>query len=164
MRSLSVASRPRPSECIHSIIPHVCKKHAYCLLCKILTFREGRLRPIPCHVCYSLDSIFCKQLRKLSIWNDIHILVYYLQWTYIHIVSIGIKIFQTPPLIFHHDHILLCHVCYIRRFQFFGTIQQSVKFCEVLGLWITINKSILSTLYIVRRTISAKYSLEAGKI
>ena len=35
--------------------------------------------PIPCHVCYSLDSIFCKQLRKLSIINDIHILVYYLQ-------------------------------------------------------------------------------------
>ena len=34
--------------------------------------------PIPCHVCYSLDSIFCKQLRKLSILNDIHILVYYL--------------------------------------------------------------------------------------
>ena len=95
------------------------------------------IRPIPCHVCYSLDSIFCKQLRKLSILNDIHILVYYLQWTYIHVASIGIKIFQTPPLIFPHDHILLCHVCYIRRFQFFGTIQQSVKFCEVLGLWIT---------------------------
>ena len=55
----------------------------------------------------------------------------------IHIVSIGIQIFQTPPLIFPQDHILLCHVCYIRRFQFFGTIQQSVKFCEVLGLWIT---------------------------
>ena len=36
-------------------------------------------RPIPCHVCYSLDSIFRKQLRKLSILNDIHILVYYLQ-------------------------------------------------------------------------------------
>ena len=35
--------------------------------------------PIPRHVCYSLDSIFCKQLRKLSILNDIHILVYYLQ-------------------------------------------------------------------------------------
>ena len=88
----------------------------------------GPCRPIPCHVCYSLDSIFCKQLRKLSVLNDIHILVYYLQWTYIHIVSIAIQIFQTPPLIFPHGHILLCHVCYIRRFQFFGTIQQSVKF------------------------------------
>ena len=82
-------------------------------------------------MCYSLDSIFCKHLRKLSILNDIHILVYYLQW------PIGIQLFQTPPLIFPHDHILLCHVCYIRRFQFFGTIQQSVKFCEVLGLWLT---------------------------
>ena len=48
------------------------------------------LRPIPHHVCYSLDSIFCRQHRKLSIWNDIHILVYYLQWTCIHSVSIGI--------------------------------------------------------------------------
>ena len=76
-----------------------------------------------------------------------------------HIVSIGIEIFQTPPLIFPH-YILLCHVCYIRRFHFFGTIQQCVKFCEVLGLC---NKSILlSTSYIVRRTISAKYSLETG--
>ena len=99
--------------------------------------RLKQIRPIPCHVCYSLDSIFCKQLRKLSILNYIHILVYYLQWTYIHIVSIGIQIFKTPPRIFPHDYILLCHVCYIRRFQLFGPIQQSVKFCEVLGLWIT---------------------------
>ena len=38
--------------------------------------------PGPFHVTcvpYSLDSIFCKQLRKLSILNDIHILVYYVQ-------------------------------------------------------------------------------------
>ncbi len=28
-------------------------------------------------------------------------------------------------------------MCYVRRFRFFGTIQQSVKLCEVLGLWIT---------------------------
>ena len=94
--------------------------------------------PIPRHVCYSLDSTFCKQLKKLSVLNDIHILVYYLQWTYMHsptcIVSIGKDIFQTPPLISPHYHILLCHVCYIRRFLFFGTIQECVKFCEVLGL------------------------------
>ena len=52
-------------------------------------------------------------------------------------MSIGIERFQTPRLVFSHYLILLCHVCYIRRFQFFGTIQQCVKFCEVLGLWIT---------------------------
>ena len=94
-------------------------------------------RPIPRHVCYSLDSIFCKQLRKLSIWKDIHTLVYYLQCTYIHCVSIGIERFQTPWLISPHYLILLCHVCYTRRFQLFDMVQQCVKFCEVLGLWIT---------------------------
>ena len=48
-----------------------------------------RHRPIPRQVCYSLDSTFCKQLKKLSILNDIHILIYHLHWTYMHIVSIG---------------------------------------------------------------------------
>ena len=46
-----------------------------CLVKKIIPYHG----PIPCHVCYSLDSIFWKHLRKLSILNDIHILVYYLQ-------------------------------------------------------------------------------------
>ena len=48
------------------------------------------------------------------------------------------SIFKTPPLIFPHYHILLCDVCYIWRFQLFGMIQRCVKFCDVLGLWITI--------------------------
>ena len=97
------------------------------------------LWPIPRHVCYSLDSILCKLLRKLSIWKDIHTLVYwyYLQCTYILCVSIGIERFQTPRLISPHYLILLCHVCYIRRFQLFDMVQQCIKLCEVLGLWIT---------------------------
>ena len=38
--------------------------------------RLNIIRPIPRHVCYSLDSIFCEQLRKLPICNDKHTLVY----------------------------------------------------------------------------------------
>ena len=56
------------------------------------------------------------------------------------IYPISIEIFQMPQLVFPFKQylILLCHVCYtiIRRFQFFDTVQQCVKFCEVLGLWI----------------------------
>ena len=52
-------------------------------------------------------------------------------------MSIGIDRFQTPRLLFPQYLILLCHVCYIRRFQLFDTVQQCVKFCEVLVLWIT---------------------------
>ena len=121
-----------------------------------------RQRPIPCHMCYSLDSIFCKQLRKLSILNDIHILVYYFQWTYIHVVSIGIEIFQTPPLIFPHDHILLCHACYLH--QTISILWHDSAKCKVLwSIGVMDNKSILSTLHIVGRTISAKYSWEQVK-
>ena len=78
-------------------------------------------------------------------------------------MSIGIERVQTAQLIFPQYLILLCHVCYIRRFQLFETVQQCVMFCEVLGSGVMDNKSILSTLYIVRRTISVKYSVEVLK-
>ena len=90
-------------------------------------------------MCYSLDSIFCKQLRKLSFLNDIHILVYYLQST----IQPTYILYALAYKYFKHRHLFSltttsCCVTCVTSDDFNSLARFSkVKFCEVLGLWIT---------------------------